>query len=86
MDRERSRRNRQCRQLSSGGLFLNIEGKAKATAAVPQPKPGVVKTYYKSQQIRVNSEWKASKKKKNALLDFGTTCCSLEVCVGSGKI
>ena len=51
--------------------ILNIEGKAKATAAVPQPKPGVVKTYYKSQQIRVNSEWKASKKKKNALLDFG---------------
>jgi len=66
--------------------ILNIEGKAKATAAVPQPKPGVVKTYYKSQQIRVNSEWKASKKKKNGLLDFGTTCCSLEVCVGSGKI
>jgi hypothetical protein len=46
--------------------ILNIEGKAKATTAVPQPKPGVVKTYYKSQQIRVNSEWKASKKKKTA--------------------
>jgi hypothetical protein len=33
------------------GYFLNIEGKAKATAAVPQPKPGVVKTYYKSLRI-----------------------------------
>jgi len=46
--------------------ILNIEGKAKATAAVPQPKPGVVKTYYKSQQntrkFRMESEQKEEKR------------------------
>jgi hypothetical protein len=33
-----------------------------------------------------NFEWKANKKKKNALLRFVTTCSFLAVCVGSGKI
>jgi hypothetical protein len=50
--------------------ILNIEGKAKATAAVPQPKPGVVKTYYKSQQIRVNSEWESEQKEEKRLAGF----------------
>ena len=46
--------------------ILNIEGKAKATAAVPQPKPGVVKTYLQvaanTRKFRMESEQKEEKR------------------------